>query len=165
MRKTLAIVFILLLLFTFCLPIYASSTTPVITPNKDVINSITYFEDGSYLVISTAISTSSNYAKSGSYVKQSYKTAKYHSSDNELVWEYTLTGTFTVNPGVSAVCTNVTNSKNIYSNKWSFSDESTYASGNTAYGKGIFKKKLLLVTTEKVNIDMTITCDFNGNIS
>ena len=47
----------------------------------------------------------------------------------------------------------------------SFTEENTYAARNVAHGKGVFKRKVLFVTVEEHNIDITVTCDVNGNLS
>lgn len=135
-------------------------------PSSNEINesvTITYLDDGSYIVktiVSKSVgSRSSTFTKTGNIV------ASYYSGDDELLWQYTLYGEFLVNSGVSAVCTSATYTQNIYASSWSFSNGQATASGNTAYGVGTFKDKVLFVTIKTVDVDLNIVCDIYGNLS
>ena len=164
MKKTLILLILFSVMISVALPISASTSNTNIGPeNKDII----FFDDGSYLIteIKFDIDNNNYTTASTTYNKRGTKTANYYSNDDELLWVYTLTGEFTVTNGISATCTNATHSKTIYSSKWSFSDESTYAARNVAHGKGVFKKKVLLITMETVDVDLSITCDVYGNLS
>lgn len=158
MRKFIVLMILTasIILSTIC-PVFAAQTTSAEE------TTITYFDDGSYL-IKTIISDTvppraTTFTKSGNIV------ASYYDGDDTLLWEYTLYGEFEVVSGVSAVCTSATYTQTIYANRWSFSNGQATASGNTAYGVGTFKKKVLFVTTSTVDVDLNIVCDIYGNLS
>ena len=69
----------------------------------------------------------------------------YSDSNGKQLWDYTLYGTFTVNPGVSATCTSVTGSPKIYDNSWSVASNTPSRSGNKATGKITMQKNSLAV--------------------
>ena len=70
-----------------------------------------------------------------------------------------------INEGLSCACINSSYSTNIYKSTWSFSDGSSYYANNYARGLGIFKCKILFVTAQTVDIDVTLSCDVYGNLS
>ena len=78
--------------------------------------------------------------------------------DDELMWEYTLFGAFEVVSEVAAVCTSAAYYYTIYGNNWDFSNGDAYASGNTAYGVGTFKRSALFITTQIVDIHLDNIC-------
>ena len=57
------------------------------------------------------------------------------------------------------------NKNNIYDSSWTFSNGSATRSGNTAYGKGHYTKKVLFITTKNYDVDISVSCDKYGNIS
>lgn len=145
-----------IILSTIC-PAFAAQTT------STEGTTITYFDDGSYLIKTiisdTVTPRATTFTKSGNIV------ASYYDGDDTLLWEYTLYGEFEIVSGVSAVCTSATYTQTIYADRWSFSDGLATASGDTAYGAGTFKKKVLFVTTSTVDVDLNIVCDVYGNLS
>ena len=121
-----------------------------------------YFEDGSYLVTTIKASPSS---RASIYTRTGTKEVILYNSSDEVQWNYYLIGTFTVETGVSAVCTNSTYSYTIVNDKWSLKSHNNYYSGNIAYGEATFKKKVLLITTNTYDIEIYVACDANGVIS
>ncbi len=135
-----------------------------------VVNSspIIYLEDGSYITTELReeiFVVNDSVLRSESLTKKGSKTVTYRDSNGNVDWEYILSGEFAFVEGVSAICTNATYTVHIYNDDWSFSNGSATKSSNVAYGVGTFKKKLLFITTKTVNIDISITCDVNGNLS
>lgn len=129
-------------------------------------------DNGDYLVIQLITykekhSEGANYhTDSAKYTKKGRKFATRYNSDGQIVWQYILEGTFSVINGVSANCTDSSYSTDIRISNWSFSDGNATKSGNKATGVGTFKyKRLWIVVTETVKIDLSITCDVNGNLS
>lgn len=102
---------------------------------------------------------------STTFTRSGTKTVENRSDDDELLWQYKLTGTFTVVEGVSATCTNATYTQTINDGYWHFSDGNAYAENNVAHGLGTFKKKVLFITLKTYNIDISVTCDAYGNLS
>ena len=126
--------------------------------------SVVYFDDGSRLVISPIYET-----KDSSSIKTAANTvtrscdAYYEDSDGNMEWKYTLTATFSYNYGVSSTCTSASYTQTIYDSKWSFSDGSAERSGNTAYGKGHYVKKWLILSKD-IDIDISLSGDIYGNV-
>ena len=86
-------------------------------------------------------------------------------SNGNVEWKYTLSATFSYVYGSSVSCTSSTYKNNIYDSSWTFSNGSATRSGNTAYGKGHYTKKVLFVTTKNYDVDISVSCDKYGNIS
>lgn len=144
----------------FSLPVMAETTA--VEGQAQVI----YFEDGSYLTISpvTIIEETTN-ARATASTKTGAKDVTRTKSNGDLAWKYTLTATFSYVSGTSSTCTSASYTKNIYDTSWEFSNGSATKSGNVATGKGTFKDKVLFVTTQTQNINITITCDTYGNLT
>lgn len=126
-----------------------------------------YFEDGSQIItcvyedisnqgISTAATTVS---------KTGRKTKTGKDSDGETLWSLTVTGTFTVVTGSSATCTASSYSYTVPGSGWSLQSGSATKSGNTATANGNFIKKILGITTQNINVSVTLSCDVNGTLS
>lgn len=143
--------------------ILPSNATENNITNIDESTTITYYDDGSYIV-RTIISNPSN-NRTSSFTKTGNVVVSDYNSDDELLWQYILYAEFEVTSGVSAICTSSTYTYDIYANGWSFSNGQATKSGNVAYGVGTFKKKILLITTQTVEIDLDIICDLYGNLS
>ena len=123
-----------------------------------------YFSDGSSVVITvtekiTPATRAAAYSKSGS------KTYTSKNSSGEILWKFTLKGTFSVNSGVSATCTSTSYSKSNLADGWSLKSGSSYASGNQAIGDGTFQHKTLFVVTDTKSCHVVLKCDANGNLS
>lgn len=119
--------------------------------------------NGSYTV--TKLYKASNTAKDTTYNTYGIKDVTHYESDDSITWQYTLTGYFTVTSGVSSVCTNATYSQYINASGWYFSNGSATYSGNTAYGAGTYKYKILFITIQTIEIDISISCDIYGNLT
>ncbi len=119
--------------------------------------------DGLYLTISVyefqANTRTSTLQKSG-YAEHILRDSNYNP-----LWKYTVSGTFTVNPGVSAVCTAAVGSYEIYNSNWHFNGASAYTSGNQAIADAEFYKKILGIKVETRSCHVVLTCDANGNLS
>lgn len=111
------------------------------------------------------ITKSTRSTKSTTYTKLGEKIVNLYDSKDNLQWTYTLTGTFKVNEGVSAVCTNSTYSSVIYEKSWSLSAHENSYSDNIAYGTAVYKRKVLFITTNTYDIDVSIGCNIYGNIA
>lgn len=126
--------------------------------------SVVYFDDGSRLVISAIYETeNSSSIKTAANTITRSRDIYCEDSNGNLEWKYTLTATFSYNYGVSSTCTSASYTQTIYDDKWSFSGGSAERSGNTAYGKGHYVKKWLIVTKE-TDIDISLSCDIYGNV-
>lgn len=164
MKKKLFGLLSMLFVLTFSLTpsaVYAGITPPQIElPITSV--SYEYNTDGSYVQIVTTAEITSISA-TGIYTRNASKTYNGCNSSGDLLWSFSVYGSFSVNPGVSATCTSTSYSTNIPSSSWQLDSASTYASGNQAIGDATFIRKLLFITVETRTAHVVLTCDSNGN--
>lgn len=92
------------------------------------------------------------------------KNYDYYSNSDELLWKVSLRGTFSYT-GSSANCTAATCNITIYNSTWYEVSKSATKSGATAYGEATLGHKLLGVTIDKKTVNMSLSCDANGNLS
>ena len=165
MKKLSVCLFLILsILLTVSFPIFASEDSSNLV-QSDGSTVITY-SDGSTLTISAVQIDDNNMSLCAtSKTRIAERTATYNNSNGELEWKYVLKGTFSYVEGVSVTCTNASYTQNIYASNWKFSDGSATKSGNVAYGKGKYVLKFLLFPTKTCNIDISLTCDKNGNVT
>lgn len=166
MKKRIISLFITIsMIFSVSVNIWAAEEAPVQRESDGA--TVICFEDGSKLTISpieVIESTDGVSRASGTQMKTGTETAIFEDSSGNLKWEYTLTARFAYYSGESVACVSATYSQTIYDDAWSFSNGSTVKSGNTAYGYGTFKKKVLFVTTQSHDVDLSISCDLYGNL-
>ena len=165
MKKHLAL-FIAFTILTISLsraPISAYAETNDAVHEKILCETTEYFEDGSSATIivteeSSAPTRSASYSRSGS------KYYIFYDQNKKELWRFTVYGTFTVNSGVSATCTESSYSITIYDDTWENESASVYHSGNQAIGHAVFIKKYLFFTVDTQNCNVVLTCDANGNL-
>ena len=122
-------------------------------------SSIIHFEDGTYMEVTIGeASTRATNTKTG------YKKYTFRNNKDEILWEATLSATFTYN-GTSSSCTSGSCSVSISNNNWYVVSNSTTRSGNTATTHLTMGKKFLGITIDKPEYTITLTCDKNGNLS
>lgn len=166
MKKVLLSAFLTIaMLCAIAFPAYAAEPNYEAIQNDDG-STVIYYDDGSQVTISPIYVTEvENTARATSQTVNGARDVKFTDSDGNVEWKYTLSATFSYVYGSSVSCTSATYSNNIYDNAWSFSNGSATKSGNTAYGKGHYTKKLLFVTIKNIDIDISISCDEYGNLS
>ncbi len=152
----LSIVF-LLVVQIFNISFSAKNSTTTISTN------IKYFDDGSFAVITvedfSPVNRASTYTKSGA------KTYTAMNADGDVLWKFTVKGTFTVNSGVNATCKSTSYTTSNIASGWSLKSATTNASSNKAIGNATFQHKVLFVVTQTKDCTVTLTCDKNGNLS
>lgn len=164
MKKVTAFIFSVALLILTISPIVQAQNY-ISDDLYDTCSFTEYFEDGSYTVTTIKQSPAKALsAYSAVYTKIGEKHVDLFSSDDELQWEYTLIGTFQVNEGVSAVCTNSTYSSKIHVSGWSLITHDNTYSNNIARGTATYKKKVLFITTNTHDVEVAIGCDKYGNV-
>lgn len=167
-KKIFAIILTAMLLtFTPLTAICAESHEPISAGTYETSSTTVHFEDGSYMVTvvrQSSIVKSTKSTRSATYTKVGEKIVNLYDSKDNLQWTHTVTGTFKVNEGVSAVCTNSTYSSVIYEKAWSLAEHENSYSDNIAYGTAVYKKKVLFITTNTHKVDISIGCDINGNM-
>lgn len=146
-------------LFSTILPsVHAADKSPIL-----VSETVEQLEDGLYLTIS--VYTYQTSARSSTLQKSGYKEYVLRDPSDNSLWKYTVSGMFTVNPGISAVCTASVGNHEIYNSNWYFNGASAYTSGNQAIADAEFYKKLLGIKVETKSCHIVLTCDENGNLS
>lgn len=66
---------------------------------------------------------------------------------------------------ISQVDNSVSHSYKISDSAWQYDSGSSHKYGNRAIGNGKFIRKILFVTVETRECEVTLTCDNNGNLS
>ena len=150
--KRIISLLLLLVVFASIVPVYGFAV-------NDEVVSVSYFEDGCYLV-----ETFSEMQLRASGSKAGTKSTTYHSQDGTALWKATLTGTFTYT-GTTATCTGASCSVSIYHSHWYTISKNAAKSGNTASASMTMGKKLLGVTVAQIPAYVSISCDVNGNLS
>lgn len=166
MKKILLSSFLaVIMLCAMVLPAYASEAVPESVQNSDGFTVI-YYDDGSCITISPVyVSESEVSARASTQTKTGSRDVTFTDTNGNVEWKYTLSATFSYVYGSSVSCTSSTYKNNIYDSSWTFSNGSATRSGNTAYGKGHYTKKVLFVTTKNYDVDISVSCDKYGNIS
>lgn len=127
---------------------------------KDNDETIVYYSDGSYSIISITYEDaqpgiSPTAARSSCSGK---KDIDHYSSSNNLAWTLTVYGDFTYD-GRSATATGSDYSYRIYDSEWSFVSGNASYSGATARATGKFSRSATTSTS------VSLTCSANGTLS
>ena len=157
MKKKLLITFLMAIAVffnCFSLPVYASEEEKIIN------TSVEYFDDGSYLIMTTAEIVNHSRAS----VKTGTRTYTHKASDDTTLWTYKITGTFSYT-GSSSTCTAVSDSYTISNDNWHMSSHSCSKSGNTAYGTVTMKRKFLGITTDTITKNISLSFSASGTLS
>lgn len=153
MKKFFCLCLSLVLLLSFSFDTYASSQT------------IIFLNDGSYLIttledtpIDDGITLSSVESKSKS------KTIKHYNANNQVMWQATVTGTFSYGKG-TAKCTKSTVSAKSFVSEWKITDKSSSISKNSALAKVTAKQYLNSTVINIINKTLQLTCSPTGEFS
>lgn len=166
MKKVISIMVAIVVLSSIC-SLYTAAATPSIDKaNERIISeTVEYYPDGSSAVITVAEEIYEIGERATSYTKTGSKTYTARNSSGDVLWKFTVHGTFSVNSGVSATCTSTSYSTSNIASGWSLKSGSSYASSNKAIGDGTFEHKVLFIVTETKSCHVVLTCDANGNLS
>ena len=126
------------------------------TDNSEKI--IMQYSDGSYITESVT-----EYAARASGTKTGTKTRTYYSSNGTTLWKVVLTGSFSFT-GTSSTCASSSCNATIYDSAWYVISKSSGKSGNTATASATIGERVLGVTVSRVPVELTLTCDANGNL-
>ena len=159
MKKLSAIILTAVILVSLLgITAYAQSPEVVISETTE------YFEDGSS-VTTTVTQLETNYLTRATKSITGSKTKTVKNSDGDVLYKFKVTGTFTVNEGVSSTCTAVSCSTSNLASGWSLDSSTTSKSGNKASATGIFKYTVLFITTITKETNISLSCDKNGVLS
>lgn len=141
-----------LLLFSSMLPF--ASAAEIVTEEQ-----IIYYDDGSYLTITT-VQSAARTADSTS----GFKRIVYVDTEGNSCWRAILTGTFTYD-GTSATCAEANCEIYIYDTAYYVVSKTAAKSGSTATASITIGRTVLGITVAKDSYSMTLTCDKNGTLS
>lgn len=117
------------------------------------------YADGSYVIIEMIESAT---RESGS--KTAKKQYSYYDNNDIQQWKVVLTGKFTYT-GDGATCTSSSVDVTINYSAWYVVSKSADKSGNKAEASVRVGEKLSGTTVKVVPVDLTLTCDADGNLS
>lgn len=161
MRKLLSIILTtVVLLSLFTVTASASSNAEII-----VSETTEYFEDGSSVTTTVTKQVSPIMTLGSTYNLTGSKTKTVKNSGGDVLYKFKITATFAVNEGVSSTCTAVSCSASDLASGWSLYASGTTKSGNTATATGVFKYKVLGITTVTHEVTNTLTCSTSGTLS
>lgn len=150
MKKIVAFLLVLVLSVALCIPALAAEPQEIVVSRQ-----VQQLSEDAYVIIT--LTESPVFTRAGAYEKTGHRNYDYV-LHGVLQWTFTVQGVFTVNPGVSSVCTNSGYGFTPYVTSWSLSSPSSSYSGNTATAKGT-------VTGENtVYPSVSISCDSNGKL-
>ena len=163
MKKALSFLLVMTMILGLgCMAVSAESTSNEVIVLQE---GIYYFEDGSYIVTERVTSDIQSLSV-GTEIYSNIST--YYNSKDVAQCALKVTGTFEVNYGVSVKCTNVSATSYVYVDGWTVenvSKSSSTGSGTmaSATANGEFIQKVLFITTKRVPVSVSVTCDKNGN--
>lgn len=137
------------------LVLYFQTTVLAAVPQIEETFDKVYFEDGSYLQITTIVENFQMRSSS----RNASKKFDYYTSDDRIAVSYMLTGSFEYD-GRTSSATDVTASVSIYQSGWSLKSHHEDCSGSSVYGTATFSGP-----SGDKTLSGSITCDKNGNIT
>ena len=150
---------------TLALCLLASSllvSNPVSAAETTVSEETIQLDDGDYCVITTTETVIPSITRGTTKRKGAKKSYKYYNASNVLTWEYTLHAAFMYDDYL-VVCSDVSEEITIHNiRNWICDESSRWKSGNTAYGKAVFR---LLTTSAKKTVNLQISCTKHGVLS
>lgn len=167
MKKLACCLFVAVLMCSqFVLSTCAVSDAVSDEPASVVVSeTVEYLEDGTRIVTVIEEDIPSAAARSTTYTKTGSRTNTALNADDEVLWTFTVRGTFTVEEGVSATCTAASYSYTTPGSGWSLKSGSATKSANKAIGNGVFVQKVLGITIRTMETTCTLTCSKTGVLS
>ena len=156
MKKYLSLIMAIAIVF------FLSASNTVQASGDNVLNrtytTIEYLDNGDYIETTLVVSNSTKGTITGA------KTATYKDSSNEILWEVSVTGTFSYN-GTSSTCVSASGDSHSYSSNWTVSSPTVSKSGNTATSTATGKKRLFGIVIQTQTLSVTLSCSKNGVLS
>ncbi|MBE5928325.1 MAG: hypothetical protein E7267_02990 [Lachnospiraceae bacterium] len=149
---------VLLICSLMCLSIFSTHNVTYANDNS----TITYFEDGSYLV--TIIESCDDYTLNSrelTITENKTKTSNYYDSNNELLWYVKVKGNFTYN-GTTATCNSSEVVAASNNSNWKISNRSASKSGSTAYASCTAKRYSGSTVVQTINRQVSLHCSPSG---
>ena len=162
--KKIALCLVFVILFSWLQPFTASAEIMSPEPQINDIGSsrnqlATNLSEGYSLVRGKIIILASK----GHYITAS---VPYYFNDSNGVtqWTATLTGTFYYD-GTVSYCTNSSCTTSVQHGNWSETANTPSYAGNAAFASVTMVRKVLFIVVQTENLNLTLTCDANGNLS
>lgn len=149
--------FLSLLLSIFLLVPSFAPTVSAVSANYEESATL-YYEDGSFLTITTQMTRS----RSSDSVLGT-RTFLYRSSDGVVQWQAVLRGLFRYD-GTTSNCTSSVCDVTIYNSDWYTISKNVRTSGNSALADLTMGRTLLGGKVEQRTVNMSLSCDVNGNL-
>lgn len=165
MKKIISFLFVIVILATMFLVTVNADFSANNVPNGQVVISETNEYIDGYCIKTIITEEPTVNTRASTFTKTGSKSYVLTNSSGDELWRFKVNGTFSVETGVSAICTNSTYTITISNDAWENKSASASRSGNKALGEAVFVKKLLFITTETKECSVTLTCDKNGNLS
>ena len=156
MKKDLSLIMAIAIVF------FLSASNTVQASDDNVFNrtytTIEYLDNGDYIETTLVVSNSTKGTITGA------KTATYKDSSNVILWDVSVTGTFSYN-GTSSTCVSASGDSHSYSSNWTVSSPTVSKSGNTATSTATGKKRLFGIVVQTQTLSVTLSCSKNGVLS
>ena len=159
MKKTLALLLSFILLGQSFMASAATMPSAFMDIDSSLIESVTYLDNGNILV-------KGKVAVLRSGVRWTTDSVTYHYLDANgvILWSATLTGTFYYD-GTVSYCTNSSCTTSVQHGNWSETANTPSYAGNAAFASVTMVRKVLFIVVQTENLNLTLTCDANGNVS
>lgn len=168
MKKTLCFVLsICLLVSAFIIPASAETVATTTEEEGVIVNQYTeVWEDGTIVEVTVReIATTASARSATNYTKTGSKTYTALNGSEEVMWRFTVHGSFYVVHGQISYCTKASYSISDVDSAWYLYSASTEVGSDHAIGYGTFKRKLLGIVVETEECTVTLYCDKNGFLS
>lgn len=148
----------------FCLLLIAVmilSVVPNVQAEENSVHgqNVILLENGDYILVELMEGISrSIYSQNGS------KSYTYYDNDGAAKWQAVLKAAF-IYTGSSSTCTASSCDVTIYDSNCYLISKNASRSENSAYGTVTVGRKILGITHDQNTINLTLTCDVNGNLS
>lgn len=116
-------------------------------------------------ILKTKIHENSITPYANTYTKAGQKTITFETDSGTVLWKYVVTGVYTVESGVSAVCTKANGTPTVYDNAWSKYSNNVSISGNKAIGVIRMQERWMGLVVQDHTETVTLTCSVNGVLS
>lgn len=170
MRKVKSILIALILICSTCIsiPMIVHASTPEIPQSESstmvmVSETVNYLKDGSKITTRIYENPVNTYAST--YTKNGQKSLTCEDDKGTALWKYTVTGTFTIESGVSATCTRANGTPTSYDSAWSAYSNNVSRSGNKATGVIRMQEHWMGLVVQDFTETVTLTCSVNGTFS
>ena len=157
MKRLLPVLLSLILLFSHTFFAFAQCKSNY--SNESVGNKVALFEDGSFLVEGKV---SVQYSKS--QIVSGSKPYYYYDANSVLQWTAVLSGSFSFN-GSTSFCTGAACSTSVQNGNWNESANNSSYAGNSAFASVTMVRKFLFIVVQTETVNISLTCDANGNLT